>query len=98
MCRGLAQSNRAAVATDHSEHKSPDRIPTTFRLIGISQFQGGMDMELEKFDDLTRTFSGASTRRRFGGLLTALGLGTVAGLGLLGAADTDAKKRHKKRH
>jgi hypothetical protein len=55
-------------------------------------------MELEKFDDLTRAFSGTSTRRRFGGLLTALGLGTVAGLGLLGATDTDAKKRHKKRN
>jgi hypothetical protein len=55
-------------------------------------------MELEKFDDLTRAFSGTSTRRRFGGLLTAIGLGTVTGLGLLGAADTDAKKRHKKRN
>jgi hypothetical protein len=55
-----------------------------------------MDMELEKFDDLTRTFSGTSTRRRFGGLLTALGLGAVAGLGLFGAAETEAKKRHKK--
>ena len=55
-------------------------------------------MELEKFDDLTRAFSGTSTRRRFGGLLTALGLGAVAGLGLLGAADTEARKRHKKRH
>ncbi len=55
-------------------------------------------MEREKFDDLTRTFSGTSTRRRFGGLLTALGLGAVAGLGLLGAAETEAKKRHKKRN
>jgi hypothetical protein len=56
-----------------------------------------MDMERETFDDLTRTLSGTSTRRRFGGLLTAIGLGTVAGLGLLGAADTDAKQRHKKK-
>jgi hypothetical protein len=55
-------------------------------------------MELEKFDDLTRAFSGTSTRRRFGGFLAAVGLGTVASLGLLGAADTDAKKRHKKRN
>jgi hypothetical protein len=55
-------------------------------------------MELEKFDDLTRALTGTSTRRRFGGLLTALGLGTVAGLGLLGAADTEARKRHKKRN
>jgi hypothetical protein len=53
-------------------------------------------MELETFDDLTRAFSGTSTRRRFSGLLTALGLGTVAGLGLLGATDTEAKRRHKK--
>jgi hypothetical protein len=53
-------------------------------------------MELEKFDDLTRAFSAPSTRRRFGGLLTALGLGTVAGLGLLGAPETEAKKRHKR--
>ena len=52
-------------------------------------------MELEKFDDLTRAFSGTSTRRRFGSLLTALGLGAVAGLGLLGADETEAKKKGK---
>lgn len=54
-------------------------------------------MELERFDELTRAFSGASTRRRFGGLMTALGLGAVAGIGLLGATETQAKKRRKKK-
>ena len=53
-------------------------------------------MERTTFDELTRTVAGTSTRRRFGGLLTALGLGAVAGLGLLGAAETEAK-RHKKK-
>ena len=53
-------------------------------------------MELKQFDDLTRSFAGTSTRRRFGGMLTALGLGAVASLGLRGAAETEAKKRHKK--
>jgi hypothetical protein len=55
-------------------------------------------VELDTFDDLTRALSGTSTRRRFGGVLTALGLGSVAGLGLLGTAETEAKKRHKKRN
>jgi hypothetical protein len=55
-------------------------------------------MEHRSFDELTRTLSETSTRRRFGGILTALGLGAVAGLGLLGATETEAKKRHKKRH
>ncbi len=54
-------------------------------------------MEHQSFDNLARTLSETSTRRRFGGFLTALGLGTVAGLGLLGATEMEARKRHKRR-
>jgi hypothetical protein len=56
-------------------------------------------MERNQFDRLTRTLATEASRRRFGGLLLALGLGSSAGLGLLGAAETAAKrKKHKKKH
>jgi hypothetical protein len=44
------------------------------------------------FDELTRTIASVSTRRRFGGMLAALGLGAVASLRLPGADEAEAKK------
>ena len=52
-------------------------------------------MDRNKFDDFSRIIGGTSTRRRFSGALAALGLGSVASLGLLAAGEADAKQRGK---
>jgi hypothetical protein len=54
-------------------------------------------MDREAFDGFTRAILVSTTRRRFGGMLTALGLGSVAGASLLGAVETDAKTKKIKK-
>jgi hypothetical protein len=53
-------------------------------------------MESTRFDAMARVLAGMSSRRRFSGTLAALGLGSIAGLGLLGGDDAEAKKKAKK--
>ena len=50
-------------------------------------------MDRNTFDELTRTVASISTRRRFGGMLAALGLGSVVSLRLPGADEAEAKKK-----
>jgi hypothetical protein len=54
-------------------------------------------MDHNTFDDFARTIGGTSTRRRFSALLVGLGLGSVAGLGLLGADEAEAKNKQKRK-
>jgi hypothetical protein len=54
-------------------------------------------MDHNRFDNLTRSISGTSTRRRFSGTMAALGLGSLASFGLLGADEVDAKRKGNKK-
>ena len=54
-------------------------------------------MDSMNFDRLMRAFSEASTRRRFGAALVALGLGAAAAVDPLHLDVADARKRRKRR-
>ena len=54
-------------------------------------------MDSRNFDRLMRAFSEASTRRRFGAALVALGLGAAAAVDPLHLDVADARKRRKRR-
>jgi len=54
-------------------------------------------MDRDHFDNLTRALTAQSSRRGFGGLLLALGLGTSSGLQIFDSNETAARKRRRRK-